>query len=46
MTAPRVFAARFSGVCLMCHERIEPGDWIAYDEDKNVICQKCAEDDE
>lgn len=46
MTATRLFQARFAAVCPACHENIQPGQWVAYDEDKNLVHLACAEDGE
>lgn len=39
------FRAKFEARCPACNKTTEEGDWAAYDEDGNVICRSCAEDD-
>lgn len=43
MTA-RFFQARFASVCVACGEKIEPSDWVAYDDEKNLLCNRCTDD--
>lgn len=40
----RRIVVQFADRCLVCEERIEPGDDIAYGEGQ-VVCRPCAEDD-
>jgi NAD-dependent SIR2 family protein deacetylase len=46
MSTPHLHQAHYPGVCQKCHNKIEPGDFFGYDEDRNILCQKCAEEDE
>lgn len=40
---PKVFTARYYGRCLVCDERIEPGDDVAYDDD-DLVHEACHTD--
>ena len=46
MTGRTIFIARFPGWCPACHGKIEVGETVCFDGDKNVIHAQCAEDDE
>jgi hypothetical protein len=37
----RSFKARFEIRCLVCDAMIEPGDWVCYDEEGQVVHEEC-----
>lgn len=42
----RTFAARYPGWCgCGCHQRFDPGDEIAYDDEGLIVRAGCAEED-
>ena len=46
MSAP--FQARYETTCLVCHGTIEPGSWVVFNDDRQVVHRNCAltEEDE
>jgi hypothetical protein len=46
MTARHTFIAQFDGWCPACHQKILAGEPVCFDDDRNVVHECCAEDDE
>lgn len=42
----RIFQASFPGECARCFKEIEECDSIGYDEDDEICCEECLEEDE
>lgn len=40
------FKAVFKAICDNCHDKIQAGDWVAYDNEKNLYCQPCGREKE
>ncbi len=38
------FAAQYPGWCPVCHKRIEEGEEVVFDDEKNVIHAECEDE--
>jgi len=45
MTSRYTFCAEFDGWCPACHQKIEAGETVCFDDDRHVVHASCAEDD-
>lgn len=41
-----IFRASFPGECTACCNEFDEGDFIGYDEDDDICCEECLEEDE
>lgn len=37
------FKAKYPATCGDCERRIEPGDWVVFNQDRVLICKDCAD---